>query len=172
MAHRNYLVVRWTRSRGHRSVLRDDRVPARAAPCADGRPRRDRGRSPSGARVTHADWGRGHLQRDARGIDRAHQKGLLRSERWVRVHPCTWCRSVKFCVHRPRISFTRCAARKSLQWHILGHRCVVGRCPWRSIFTHSATHDISAANDVRRHRLIAQPDHPVRRRSFQGPPSA
>ena len=43
------------------------------------------------------------------------------------------------------------AAWKSFQWHILGHRCVVGRCRWRSIFAQSATQDTGAANDVRPH---------------------
>jgi len=66
------------------SALRDDRVLPGGA-CADGRPRRDRGRSPSGARVTHADWGRGHLQRDARALT-VHIKRALAQKRWVRVH--------------------------------------------------------------------------------------
>jgi hypothetical protein len=48
-----------------------------------------RGRPPSGTRLIHADWGCAHLQRDARGCGREHQKGLLRSERWLRVRACT-----------------------------------------------------------------------------------
>jgi PAS domain S-box-containing protein len=132
------------------TVLRNARVSTGPATRVDGRLGGDWRRSPSCARVAHAAGGRTHLQRDACGYPgRAHQKGLLRPERRVRVQPGARCRGVKYRVHRPRLAVSRHPSRPLPERNTLGRGCAVHRYPWRGDVAHSATRGTNPTNRSR-----------------------
>jgi hypothetical protein len=111
----------------------------------------DRWWPPSGARVAHAACVRTYLQRDAcRCRDCAHQEGLFRPERGVRVPFRARYRRGSCSVHWPRFAVIRRATGIFPERYILGHGCVDRRCPWRGHGTHPTTRSPDAASCKRR----------------------
>jgi len=152
------------RSRGHRSALRDDRfLPGGAI--ADGSLAETGGVSFCARVLTPI--GPGHLQLMLVALTVHIKKGFF-AQNGGYEYTLYWCRSVKFCVHGQDIFHSmRCLEITSV--HILASP----RCWSVSLWVFSLIQRTRHRQQTHPpHRFDgSQPDHPVRRRSFQDRPT-